>query len=62
MMTLKHVKVTNPRNVLVQIPGFVVSQWNLHTDSKLEVTYNEETGEVTVKPTVLGRGGVTEES
>ena len=62
VLMLKTVKVTNPRNVLVQIPAFVISQWNLNVDSRLEVSYNECTGQVTIQPSVQGRGNSVKES
>lgn len=54
-MLIKTVKITNPRNVLVQIPSFVIAQWHLNADSRLEVSYNEDTGQITVQPSLLGR-------
>lgn len=47
----KTVKVTNLRNVLVQIPKAVVSDWNLKEGDVLELIYTD--GQVTVKPDVL---------
>lgn len=51
-MLTKTVRVTNPRNVLVQIPSFIISNWNLTLADKLEVHYNEETKEVTIRKAV----------
>ena len=61
-MLIKTVRATNPRNVIVQIPSFIVANWNLKLDDKLEVRYNEDTQEVTISPGVHRRGGTTEES
>lgn len=49
----KTVNVTNPRNVLVQIPSFIAgATWHLKHGDKLEVLYNEATQEVTIRPAV----------
>ena len=61
-MLLKQVNVTNPRNVLVQIPSYVVRLWRLTNTSALEVRYNETKNEITIRPSVRGRGDATEES
>ncbi|MNF95263.1 hypothetical protein D3C81_1691930 [compost metagenome] len=52
-MHVKNVNVTNPKNVLVQIPGFIASKWGLNQDSKLEVLYNEESQSVVIRPRAL---------
>ena len=63
MTTYKTVNVTNPKNVLVQIPSYIAgAMWGLKLDDKLEVKYNEQTNEVTIRPVVLGRSGPAEES
>ena len=55
-MLLKTVRVTNPSNVLVQIPGYVVATWGLSTDDRLEVDFNEDTESITIRPCVYRRG------
>jgi hypothetical protein len=55
MMHLKTVKVTNPNNVLVQIPGYVVSQWGAQRGDTLEVTYNEGSVQIKIRPDVQRR-------
>jgi len=55
-MHVKNVNVTNPKNVLVQIPGFIASKWGLNQDSKLEVCYNEESQSVVVRPCKISSG------
>jgi len=40
-MTLKEVIVTNPQNVIVQIPAYVVNDWMLQQGEFLEVRYSE---------------------
>lgn len=49
----KTVKITNRRNVLVQIPGFVIAAWP--DAEELEVYYDEENESVIIKPN-LQRG------
>lgn len=49
---VKTVRITNPRNALVQIPSFVVGSWGLKLDDRVEVLYNEYTKEVTLRPMV----------
>lgn len=51
-MQIKTVRVTNPRNVVLQIPGFVASEWGIRLDDELEVHYDQTTGEVTIRKTV----------
>ena len=47
----KTVNVTNPRNVLVQVPSFIAgTEWGLKQGDKLEVLYNDKTREVTIRP------------
>lgn len=41
-MLIKVARVTNPKNVLVQIPGFVVNKWDLKEGDGVEVIVNEE--------------------
>lgn len=53
----KTVNVTNPKNVLVQIPSFIAGvEWSLKQGDQLEVLYNDETKEITIRPHVFGRG------
>lgn len=58
-MHIKTVKVTNPKNVLVQIPGFVVAQWGIQLGDTLEVSYAE--GQVTIRQAIHGGGNTTKE-
>jgi hypothetical protein len=56
-MMYKTVTVTNPRNVLVQIPSLIAGiEWGLDKGDELEVLYSDETKEVTIRPVLLGRG------
>lgn len=59
-MHIKTVKVTNPSNVLVQIPGFVVAQWGVQLGDVLEVLYDD--GQVRIGKAVPDRSGATEGS
>lgn len=59
-MLVKTVRVTNAKNVVLQIPGFVTSMWGLTTDSILGVYYDDETEAITIKPYVQGRGRSSE--
>lgn len=51
-MHVKTVNVTNPRNVLVQVPSFVIARWDVALDSHLEVHYDEEKQQLIIKPAV----------
>lgn len=57
-MLVKTIRVTNPKNVVLQIPGYVASVWGLTTDSQLEVHFDNE--QVTIRPCIHGRSEVTE--
>ena len=53
MIHIKTVKVTNPKNVLVQLPRHIVDKWGLKQGDGLEVFTNEKEETITIKP----RGG-----
>lgn len=61
-MHVKTVNVTNPRNVLVQLPSFVIANWGVVLGSHLEVHYDEQQQQVTIRPAVQRRGNVAEKS
>ena len=61
-MHVKTVNVTNPRNVLVQVPSFVIANWGVALGSHLEVYYDEEKQQLTIVPSLQRRGDSTEES
>lgn len=61
-MHVKTVNVTNPRNVLVQVPSFVIANWGVALGSHLEVHYDEEKQQLTIIPSLQRRGNSTEES
>jgi len=42
MMLLKTVRVKNEKNVLVQIPGFVIEAWGIKKHDALEMTIGED--------------------
>ena len=50
-MHVKTVNVTNPRNVLVQVPSFVIANWGVALGSHLEVHYDEIKRAIIIKPT-----------
>lgn len=49
-MIVKTVSITNPKNVLVQVPRFIITLWGVLENDKLEVLFNEETLELTIRP------------
>jgi bifunctional DNA-binding transcriptional regulator/antitoxin component of YhaV-PrlF toxin-antitoxin module len=49
-MYIKTVKVTNPKNVIVQIPKFVVENWGLNEKDGVEVHINSEEKYLILKP------------
>ena len=61
-MHVKTVNVTNPRNVLVQVPSFVIANWGVVLGSHLEVHYDEEKQQLTIRPAVQRRSNVAEKS
>lgn len=55
-MLIKKVRVTNPKNVLVQVPGFIVNKWNLSENDRLEVHVSEDGKELIVRPKEVQKG------
>lgn len=53
MNYVKTVNVTNTKNVLVQIPGWVAKRWGLNVGDTLEVCYDANEEEIRIKRTVL---------
>lgn len=49
-MHLKTAKVKNPKNVLIQIPCFIVEKWNLHAGDGIEVHINDDEQSITILP------------
>lgn len=49
-MHVKTTKVTNPKNVLVQIPGFIIEKWALDTNDGVEVHISDDEQTVQIKP------------
>lgn len=49
MNYVKTANVTNTKNVLVQVPGWVVKRWGLKQGDKLEVCYNAADEEVCIR-------------
>lgn len=64
MNYVKTVNVTNTKNVLVQIPAWVVKLWNLNVGDTLEVVYDGDTQEIRIRRSIYtdvqGRSEVTE--
>lgn len=64
MIYVKSANVTNTKNVLVQIPAWVVKRWGLNVGDALEVCYDASEEEVRIRraliPDVHGRGEATE--
>lgn len=59
-MLLKKVKITNPKNVLVQIPLVVTSEhWNVKKDDRLEVHYDESTESIIIRRKETQAGSIT---
>ena len=56
----KTVKITNRRNVLVQIPGFVIAAWP--SADELEVYYDEDKQTITIKPNFQRRSNTAAKS
>lgn len=52
MQYVKTVNVTNTKNVLVQIPGWVVKSWGLDVGNTLEVCYDADKREIRIKPPI----------
>lgn len=61
-MHVKTVNVTNPRNVLVQVPSFVIANWGVALGSHLEVHYDEEKQQLTITPSLQRRSNTVEKS
>ena len=66
MQYVKTVNVTNTKNVLVQVPGWVVKRWGLDVGNTLEVCYDANEEEIRIRrpirPDVHGRGETTQGS
>lgn len=53
MKYVKTANVTNVKNVLVQIPGWVAKRWGLRQGDKLEVCYDADEEEIRIKRSVV---------
>ena len=53
MKYVKTANVTNAKNVLVQIPGWVAKRWGLQQGDKLEVCYDADEEEIRIKRSVV---------
>ena len=50
MIHIKTVKVTNPKNVLVQVPRHIVDKWGLKQGDSMEVLTDENEETITIRP------------
>lgn len=53
MNYVKTVNVTNTKNVLVQIPGWVAKRWGLDVGDTLEVCYDADEEEIRIRRPIL---------
>lgn len=53
MNYVKTVNVTNTKNVLVQIPGWVAKRWGLNVGDTLEVSYDAEEEEIRIRRPII---------
>ena len=49
-MHIKTVKVKNKKNVLIQIPGFVIDNWGLNDNDSVEVHISDDEQTIILKP------------
>ena len=49
-MHIKTVRVTNSKNVLVQIPGFSVKKWGLREGNEIDVSISADEESIIIKP------------
>lgn len=61
-MHIKTVNVTNRSNVVIQIPGCVISTWKDALDKGLELHYDKEQDCVIIRPALQGGSGFLENS
>lgn len=47
---IKTVRVTNPKNTVIQVPGVVTDKWGINIGDAVEVYYDSETDIVMLKP------------
>lgn len=53
MNYVKTVNVTNTKNVLVQIPGWVAKRWGLEVGNVLEVCYDADNEEICIRRPII---------
>lgn len=58
-MHIKDSRVTNPRNVLVQVPGWVVRKWALKEGETLGVHISEDGEAIIIRPNKILAGSNT---
>lgn len=47
---IKTIRVTNPKNTVVQVPGIIAEQWGLEKNDAIEMLYCNEKNVVVLKP------------
>lgn len=60
-MHIKTVRVTNPSNVLIQIPGFISKNWGLTVGDGLEVRVENDGEQVIIRPKKTCAGSIIDQ-
>lgn len=47
---VKTIRVTNPKNTVLQLPGIIAEQWGLEKNDAIEMLYCSEKNAVILKP------------
>lgn len=50
MLQVKEARITNKRNVLVQVPSFIVADWEVEQEDTIGMFYDQEAKAVILKP------------
>ena len=61
-MFYKVVNVTNPKNVLVQIPGAIVARWGVKEGDRIEVHVSENGNAIILYPKKIQERSGTDEA
>jgi bifunctional DNA-binding transcriptional regulator/antitoxin component of YhaV-PrlF toxin-antitoxin module len=62
-MHIKTVRVTNPKNAIVQVPGFIAKKWGLSDKDRLEVYISDDEQAIIIRPSkIQARSNVNQES
>ena len=49
-MFIKVIKITNPKNVVLQLPRDIASKWNISEKDSILMSLDEQTGNVVLSP------------